>query len=217
VKESTWAVQLLNKGDAADHIDEVGEVGSEKPMKAMKAKKGAELAAAKPVLAARKAVASAAEAGATAEGDWIYGYDSEHEAAWRMQLLKNGKKSKKDWALRLTKPEGAESDDEDAFPVGIWADESSHAIKTITLKELSVEKLIRKKCGGKLWQHTKGVYIKYRKDRSPILILFEETSGDDRDKQLCQILVRHFGDPLEKVLSECYSMCRLPCSLQSTT
>ena len=114
-------------------------------------------------------------------------------------------KQQKEWATEITKPDGVATDAEDEFPIAVFADGTRKSITQITLQELAMERVARKKATGKLWSDSEnGLYICFRKDRSPILILFEEKPGEERDKQLCQILVRHWGDPMEQAQHKCY-------------
>jgi hypothetical protein len=104
--------------------------------------------------------------------------------------------------LELVPPDEEEGEDDTKHPIARFADGSERAILSLTMKGLKLEELLKKQSRGKLWS-AGDCYIVYRKDRSPILILFQEKSDKAPpvvDKQLCQICVNLFGDPDDKVI-----------------
>jgi hypothetical protein len=135
----------------------------------------------------------------TGDDSFVYGYDPEHRQAWRQ---KPGSRNK-EWALTFRKPDVDEGGSDDALhPIAVFSDGSERPIVSLTMKDLKLEELLKKCARGKLW-HSGKRYISYRKDRNPLLILFQEKADPSisgPDKQLCQITVSVFGDPSEEVV-----------------
>lgn len=137
----------------------------------------------------QQAPIASAKSSSSGSAEYIYGYDKEHEVAWRLASRLG--------ATKEFAPVTSSADKDDSqHPVAVF-DGQPVEIKTVTMRELKQNADMFANRRGRLW--TEGaLYIRYTKDRSPLLLLFEERAGE-HDKQICQIHVRHFGDPTNQV------------------
>jgi hypothetical protein len=124
------------------------------------------------------------------EGGYMYGFDPEYAQAWRQKLGQP-----REWANDIKEPDDASGD----HPVAVFSDGSERAILSITMEQYKATMKVSGGSNGvkgKLWHHGTA-YIAYRKDRNPLLILYQEKSPEQEgsDVQLCQVTVAKFGDP----------------------
>ena len=149
------------------------------------------------VLAVKQAIAPSSSSSGNLP--YCYGYDAEYRMAWR--CLPDS--TAKEFAKPFYKP-GADPGD---CCYAVFSDKEEVPIRALTVSELLLEREIKTKQGsGPLWTGVwqKGkIYISYRTDRSPILIMFQEGGGGGKkDQQLCQISIKHWGDPSEQVVTK---------------
>jgi hypothetical protein len=190
-KSNLWATKIVYGGSSTGKrafAPDDGEFPEEQDddeaplvptaMKAMKAMKA---------MSAMKAMKKKAKLG---DNDFTMGWDGEHQSAWRLK----GESTMKEWAVKVISDRGSND-----HPVAVFADGTEAEIETLTCAELALEKLVHGRCKGKLWSSESGdVWITHRKDRTPILCLYEKTGGESA-KQICQITIKHFGNPDEEV------------------
>lgn len=133
----------------------------------------------------RPATAAKADDGAAT---YTYGYDKETQNGWR----RSDKKSAKPQMAMKFNTDLAD----DAHPIATFADGSEVVIQTVTVKDIKAHAQFMLKSRGKLWEQGDHS-ISHKKDRSPMLVLHGMVDG--ATKQLCQIHIRHFGDPTSEV------------------
>ena len=186
VKKYTWVMELLDLGEHADGEgaetaeaedceEEEAEEEEEKVAKQPKAKaKQKASKVEKPKLEEEPNLAPDRKSGKVEESkQYTYGYDTELQNAWRLSS-KPG--SKNEWAVSLLPEIGAT---DASHPVATFKDGHEEGIKTVTMQELKRAALLKK-------------------NRSPLLIIFQMTENGT-EQQVCQIHVRHFGDPASEV------------------
>ena len=131
----------------------------------------------------------------TSSAGFLYGYDREVGKAWRS--TGNGPR---ELAIEMKFSDAA---NEDGNPIAVFSDGSEKEIVQVTVKEVNADRTMRQGARRKLWStntEKSHVFVSFRKDRSPLLILFEE-EGDAKAKQLVQLHVKNFGDdPMEQVM-----------------
>jgi len=142
----------------------------------------------------RQSLAASSASQASECQDYFYGYDAEHRAAWRATA---GNQEAKEFAKLIVPDDG--KDDEP--PRAQFSSGPEVLVCNLTIGEVRMEDQVRMASGrGRLWEgehEGSKIFITYRKDRSPILVLYKET--DEDNKQLCQVHVRHWGDAASEV------------------
>ena len=108
----------------------------------------------------------------------------------------NADASEREWAETITVPEGAVDTD---HPLAKFGDEYV-TVKSLTVKQYkAMEEGRRKAKAAVLWEGklasdaTTKLSIKRKPDRTPLLILFKCAPGE-KEKQLCQVALKVFGD-----------------------
>lgn len=111
--------------------------------------------------------------------NYTFGWDAENFVAWRKAP---GARAPDHVLLDLACPDGYT---EDMHPMAAWADGLCREVSQLTIKQWRLEETMRDKMQkGKLWQSVdKKLWLAFRKDRHPLVILFQrqdaEVDGDN--------------------------------------
>jgi hypothetical protein len=200
LKSSSWALTMIGNskesdGDECDNEDENGEEENddfEKDEVVSEPEVEAELEKAEVEEVKKKQTMKRPAAAEPLQAVYMYGFDREHKLAWRR--LAGKKDAKNEWAIEIV-----QSDADGAgtkYPIAVFVDGTKFTVQTLTWPEYT--ELINSPVSGRLWEDKiKGVYIVKKPDRTPLLICYQTTLAPKRDVQICQVQLKHFGDPNE--------------------
>ena len=200
-QKKKWAHDVIGRDEAGDKTDEgedaeAAEEEAEEEEPEGDEEEEPEVEAAEPAVAPSVASGSAAgpsikrPAAAKSEIAFV-GYDREYEKAWRMRVGTN----EKEWAESLIIPEGATDSD---HPLAKFGNDLV-PVKGLTVKHVKAIEANKSKATtavvweGKMKLDETRLTIKRKPDRTPLLILFKHPQGE-KEKQLCQVAVKVFGD-----------------------
>jgi len=135
---------------------------------------------------------------------YTYGFDRENKLAWRR--LAGKRDARHEWAIDVTK--SAADADGNEYPTAMFTDGCKYILKTLLWSDYN--NILHAPVAGRLWENKQaGFYVVKKPDRSPLLILF----GPDEAgtvKQICQLALRHFGDPHVQALLNLLKRAPLP-------
>ena len=134
--------------------------------------------------------------------DYFYGYDNEHQQAYRVPASN----AHAAWEYAV-KPLLAGIRNGDEHPWATFSSGPEVRITSVTSQQLKDDATSQDASRGALWQGTHGekrVYIARRKDRHPLLIMFRERGEGSKAEQLCQVRIDIWGSD-DHALNRCLS------------